>query len=84
MYKNNSGLDIYERHEIINQLIKTRGYKTYLEVGTDRGDTFDKIEIKTKECCDPANNIRDEYDFKLTYQMTSDEMFEKMPKNKKI
>ena len=83
MYKNNSGLIVYERHEIINQLIKSKGYKDYLEVGTDKGDTFTKIEIKNKECCDPVNNIRKEYDFKLTYQMTSDEMFEKMPKDKK-
>ena len=83
MYKNNSGLDVYERHEIINQLIKARGYKDYLEVGTDKGDTFSKIEIKNKECCDPINNISKEYNFKLDYQMKSDEMFENMPKNKK-
>ena len=83
MYKNNVGLEIYERHEIINQLIKARKYKDYLEIGTDKGDTFDKIKIKNKECCDPVNNIKKEYKFKLDYQMTSDEMFDNMSKNKK-
>ena len=83
MYKNSQKIDIYERHEIINQLIKAKGYKTYLEVGTDEGDTFSKIEIDNKECCDPVYNIKSEYNFELTYQMTSDEMFDKMDKDKK-
>ena len=83
MHKNNFNFDIYERHEIINQLIKAKKYKTYLEVGTDQGDTFDKINIKSKECCDIVDNIKPEYKFKLTYHMSSDEMFDRMPIDKK-
>lgn len=84
MYKNTQGIEVYERYEIINQLILSRGYKTYLEVGTDKGDTYNQIvDVVEKECCDPFNNIKPEYKFTLTYQMTSDEMFDKMDKDKK-
>jgi len=84
MYKNNQGLEIYERHEIINQIIKARKYKTYLEIGTDKGDTFSKVNIQNKVCCDPVDNVKKEYNFKINYLMTSDEMFDQFDRNKKF
>lgn len=67
--------------ELINHIIKTKGYKTYLEIGVDDGVNFTsiKLPIKNKECCDPS----DEKFTDITYHMTSDEMFARMPLDKK-
>jgi predicted O-methyltransferase YrrM len=59
-----------ERYEIINTLIKKRKYKSYLEIGTQHGNTFTKIEIPYKVCVDPEKVFND-----LTYEMTSDDFF---------
>lgn len=59
-----------KRFEIINHLIKTYNYKTYLEIGTQFGDCFKQIEIEHKVCVDPQKCYDD-----LTHEMTSDEFF---------
>ena len=34
-----------KRYEIINQIIKKKNYKTYLEIGCDENKTFNEIKI---------------------------------------
>ena len=60
-----------KRNDIINHLIKTYGYKTYLEIGTQHGLCFEEIVIDHKICVDPVKAYA-----KLTHEMTSDEFFE--------
>ena len=62
----------------INYIIQKKGYKSYLEIGTHFGWNYDYINIENKECCDPDNSHHE-----MTYHMTSDEMFAKMPLDKK-
>lgn len=76
------------RGDIINYLIKSKGYKTYLEIGLDNPDlNYNNIICESKESCDPymnedwdgkydRNNLPDNIKEILTYHMTSDEMFE--------
>ena len=66
--------------EIINYLIKKYNYKTYLEIGVFMKECFNYIEIENKECCDIKDWIGDN---NIMYLMTSDEMFARMPMNKK-
>lgn len=77
------------RTDIINALIQKNGYKTYLEIGVDNMHSYDAINVETKECCDPffslegellrkygsADNLPPEFLAKVTYRLTSDEMF---------
>ena len=64
--------------DFLNSVIEWKHYQSYLEIGTDKGDTFNAVNIENKECCDP-NKLIDN----LTYHMTSDEMFSQMPADKK-
>ena len=64
--------------ELINYIIHKKGYKTYLEIGTEFGWNYDAIDIESKECCDPDNSGYHE----ITYNMPSDEMFTKININK--
>lgn len=59
-----------KRTDIINHLIKTYGFKSYLEIGVARGDNFEAVNCECKVGVDPGN----EYE-KITYQMTSDRFF---------
>ncbi len=50
------------RYEIINILIARRGYKSYLEIGVDQGDCFNKVKCEKKVGVDPydgSNRIED-------------------------
>jgi len=67
-----------DRTEIINYIIQKNNYKSYLEIGTQYGWNYDNIIIDNKECCD----VDDSY-HELTYHMSSDEMFSRMPIDKK-
>lgn len=58
------------RTEIINHLIKTYGYKSYLEIGVAMGHNFEAVQCERKVGVDPGN----EYSH-ITYQMTSDRYF---------
>lgn len=66
------------RTETINYIIQKKGFKSYLEIGTQYGWNYDLINIELKECCD----VDDTY-HEMTYVMSSDEMFAKMPLDKK-
>lgn len=63
------------RSEIINLLIKNYGYMSYLEIGVNTpaqpGYNWDNVVIETKHGVDPNKKVN------ATFQMTSDEFFEK-------
>ena len=59
-----------QRFDIINHLIETFNYKTYLEIGTKFGECYNFVNAKHKESVDPVKCIND-----LTHNMTSDEYF---------
>lgn len=71
---------------ILNYLVFRHNYKTYLEIGlNDPLYNYVSIMAPEKEACDPyideeITPIISKY---LTYHMTSDKMFEKMPADKK-
>lgn len=68
--------------EVINYLIQKNNYKSYLEIGINDAINFSKINIENKESNDiTSKNLK--YLDKLTYEMTSDEMFANMNINKK-
>lgn len=67
------------RRDVINALVTKYGYKTYLEVGTQRPlQNFDHIAIPQKECVDPMP-----LEGNMTYLMTSDQAFKKIKLLKK-
>ena len=85
-----------EHFEVINEIVKKNGYKSYLEIGVAVPErNYDLIECDFKEGCDPYYDADYDYGFgdlrerlsefreKVTYCMTSDEMFAMMPKEKK-
>jgi predicted O-methyltransferase YrrM len=64
---------IKKRHELLNYLAKSRGYRRYLEIGVrDPSDNFEKIEIAHKEGVDPAPRAP------IAHVMTSDAFFAKL------
>lgn len=69
---------------ILNFIINTFGYKSYLEIGVYTGENFLNINCQNKECCDVTDKFLSENStVDITYLMTSDEMFEQMNKDKK-
>jgi len=63
-----------KRYDIINTLIKNRGYSSYLEIGLCQGQTFNEVKIEEKTSVDPA--VHEYAHAKPTHQMTSDEFFD--------
>ena len=57
------------RWEIINAIIKDRGYKSFLEIGTKNGETFTQVNTEVKVSVDPDPKTMP------THRMTSDEYF---------
>ena len=57
------------RYEIINEIISDRGYRSFLEIGTKRGETFRNVDVPVKVSVDPDPRTA------ATYVMTSDEYF---------
>ena len=62
-----------KRYELINKVITKKKYKSYLEIGCDENQNFDKINIQEKIGIDPkkGGNIK----------MTSDSFFSTNQKN---
>lgn len=82
-----------DRSQLINYLIKTYNFKTYLEIGLDDGYNFKRIECESKESVDPYfQDDHSKYDLTfnddlpyeiksmLTYRMTSDDFFKQSTK----
>lgn len=59
------------RYDIINRLITAKNYSSYLEIGTQHGNCFTKINAPYKVCVDPEKCYSG-----LTHHMTSDEFFD--------
>lgn len=59
------------RYDIINRFIQERGYKSFLEIGTAQGETFNRVQAEVKVSVDPDKRTN------ATYVMTSDEYFSK-------
>ena len=57
------------RWEILHAFIAARGYTSFLEIGTDRGETFRRITCPGKVSVDPDPTTQ------ATFLMTSDEFF---------
>ena len=60
-----------ERTDIINSIIKAKGYKSYLEIGVNEGMNFDFIDIPHKVGNDPF--------WSSDYRMPSDQYFAENP-----
>lgn len=58
---------IVSRIDLINYLVRTRGYTRYLEIGCANNDCFDRVQCETKTGVDPASGG--------THRMTSDVYF---------
>lgn len=59
------------RDKLINELISTFGFNSYLEIGIDNGSNFEKINCMIKESVDTAEGI---YQYaQPTYKYTSDD-----------
>ena len=57
------------RHEIINHFIQSRGYTSFLEIGTYQGDTYRNVSCAIRLSVDPDPNTP------ATHHMTSDAFF---------
>jgi hypothetical protein len=69
-------INIKKRTSVINYFIEKHQYKTYLEIGIGNPKrNFNKVICQEKDGVDPA--------VQCNYQMTSDEFFKKIDKNKK-
>lgn len=60
------------RTQTINELIESKGYSSYLEIGLGTGSNFNAIELDNKYGVDPKMPIPTSG---LTYEMYSDEFF---------
>ena len=60
------------RSQIINHLIKQRGYKRYLEIGTALDETFPYIDAPSRVGVDPDPRTS------ASFHMMSDEFFQKV------
>ena len=58
-----------QRFDIINNLIKEKGYKPYLEIGVQNGVCFENIACEKKIGVDPRANVP------VDCKMTSDAFF---------
>ena len=68
------------RLDIIQKYINYHNYSSYLEIGVDRGQVFNNVEIKLKESIDPS--VGDYSYANPTYKMYSDDFFIKYPTKK--
>lgn len=67
---------------ILNYLINTFNFKSYLEIGVYTGNNFVNINCENKESCDITNQYLKE-NIDITYLMSSDDMFAQMDVDKK-
>lgn len=58
-----------QRFDIINHLIKTNGYKSFLEIGTQAKINFSSVQVDRKVCVDP------DPDANADFQIPSDDFF---------
>ena len=63
------------RFDIINELIKKNQYESYCEIGTQQSITGSEVNCNFKVGVDPAPQKREENDYELFYNLTSDDFF---------
>jgi hypothetical protein len=68
------------RKDIIQKFIDKYSYKSYLEIGINRGEVFKNIKIQHKVSVDPAEGIY--VHARPTHKMTSDDFFNNICKEK--
>ena len=56
------------RFDLINYFLRERGFRSFLEIGTDAGDTFRAVDCLRKVSVDPNADA--------TFRMTSDQFFD--------
>lgn len=56
------------RFDIINRLIQRYGYQRYLEIGVERGETFNNVQCAVKHGVDPFSD-------NATFRIPSNEFF---------
>lgn len=66
-------MDRMTRHDIINTFISTRGFHSFLEIGTDTGISLHTVRADTIASVDP------DPDTPATHHMTSDQFFAEYP-----
>lgn len=66
------------RTDIINHLIKTRNYKSYLEIGVQEGVNFNAVECEKKIGIDPdpSSNATDFLDSDIWFRINEDEGYD--------
>lgn len=62
------GNRLVTRYDVINDLIREHGYKSYLEIGVANGNSFRNVSCPLKHGVDPNSGH-------ATHRMTSDEFF---------
>lgn len=78
-----------ENYKFLNYLIEKFEFKSYLEIGVANGVSYNLVECDNKDGCDPYTDnstfdfIPSEQTDFVSYRMTSDEMYERMPDDKK-
>jgi hypothetical protein len=71
-FRSKTGYKGMSRADIIQFLIDRYSYRSYLEIGVDRGDTFKLIRCKFKQGVDPKSKV-------ATHKVTSDAFFAELP-----
>lgn len=75
---------MFSRCDIINYFIKTRGYKTYLEIGVEKGLLISNVNCEIKIGVDPNPLCSQEIYEKHIVKATSDEFFKLLDENEKF
>lgn len=74
--KGEPSMPLVKRYDVINRFIRTRNYASYLEIGTDRGESFRNVIAPVKVTVDPDPSSP------ATFHVTSDEFFANINKAK--
>lgn len=66
-----------DKEDLMNHLIKKFGYKSYLEIGVENGESIRRIEAEHKDGVDPVKRVSE-----VNFLMTSDDFFRSYPDKK--
>jgi hypothetical protein len=59
-----------DKEDLMNHLIRKFGYKSYLEIGVENGESIRRIQAQHKDGVDPMKRVAE-----VNFVMTSDEFF---------
>jgi len=66
-----------QRYEVINRIIRIKGYKRYLEIGTQADVCLKRVECVFKVGVDPEPHMHDSLNSNQFHKMKSDEFFQR-------